>query len=172
MKSLCLGVFFGPEWGGSFSSQMAHDNESSCKSSVATNHMDLSWNDCKLVLFKPKGPFLKANFMRGQSQKGRKGAGVKGAGVANCRIFRSAVPSVVVWSISPCFPVWGEEKVMTIYDAGPVAAGPLCGLLTKVPQSPKPRKIQTKKQLKSDSGGRPESNEKQRKNSSKETNKK
>ena len=30
---------------------------------------------------------------------GRKGAGVKGAGVANCRIFRSAVPSVVVWSI-------------------------------------------------------------------------
>ena len=34
-----------------------------------------------------------------QSQKGRKGAGVKGAGVANCRIFRSAVPSVVVWSI-------------------------------------------------------------------------
>ena len=32
-------------------------------------------------------------------QKGRKGAGVKGAGVANCRIFRSAVPSVAVWSI-------------------------------------------------------------------------
>ena len=32
-------------------------------------------------------------------QKGRKGAGVKGAGVTNCRIFRSAVPSVVVWSI-------------------------------------------------------------------------
>ena len=35
----------------------------------------------------------------GSFQKGRKGAGVKGAGVANCRIFRSAVPSVVVWSI-------------------------------------------------------------------------
>ena len=34
-----------------------------------------------------------------KDQKGRKGAGVKGAGVANCRIFRSAVPSVVVWSI-------------------------------------------------------------------------
>ena len=33
------------------------------------------------------------------TQKGRKGAGVKGAGVANCRVFRSAVPSVVVWSI-------------------------------------------------------------------------
>ena len=30
---------------------------------------------------------------------------------------------------SPCFPVWGEEKVMTIYDAGPLAAGPLCGPL-------------------------------------------
>ena len=27
------------------------------------------------------------------------GPAVKGAGVANCRIFRSAVPSVVVWSI-------------------------------------------------------------------------
>ena len=36
---------------------------------------------------------------RPSNQKGRKGAGVKGAGVANCRIFRSAVPSVVVWSI-------------------------------------------------------------------------
>ena len=34
-----------------------------------------------------------------ERQKGRKGAVVKGAGVANCRIFRSAVPSVVVWSI-------------------------------------------------------------------------
>ena len=34
----------------------------------------------------------------GKYQQGRKGAGVKGAGVANCRIFRSAVPSVVVWS--------------------------------------------------------------------------
>ena len=41
-------------------------------------------------------PFLNGLF---SSQKGRKGAGVKGAGVANCRIFRSAVPSVVVWSI-------------------------------------------------------------------------
>ena len=33
--------------------------------------------------------------------EGPKGAGVKGAGVANCRIFRSAVPSVVAWSILP-----------------------------------------------------------------------
>ena len=72
------------------------------------------------------GPF------RGVGQKGRKGAGAKGAGVANCRIFRSAVPSVVVWSILLVFPVWGEEKVMTIYDAGPLAAGPLCGLLSWV----------------------------------------
>ena len=31
--------------------------------------------------------------------EGPKGGRVKGAGVANCRIFRSAVPSVVVWSI-------------------------------------------------------------------------
>ena len=63
--------------------------------------------------------------------EGPKGGRRKGAGVANCRIFRSAVPSVVVWSIlSPCFRVWGEEKVMTIYDAGPLAAGPLCGLLS------------------------------------------
>ena len=67
------------------------------------------------------------------NQKGRKGAGVKGAGVANCHIFlRSAVPSVVVWGLFSLFPcVWGEEKVMTIYDAGPLAAGPLCGLLNK-----------------------------------------
>ena len=64
-------------------------------------------------------------------QKGRKGAGVKGAGVANCRIFRSAVPSVVVWSILlvSLSGVKNEEKVMTIYDAGPLAAGPLCGPL-------------------------------------------
>ena len=40
-----------------------------------------------------------------------------------CCAFRSCVV------YSPCFPVWGEEKVMTIYDAGPLAAGPLCGLL-------------------------------------------
>ena len=39
------------------------------------------------------------------------------------------MPSVVVWSIL-LVSVWGEEKVMTIYDAGPLAAGPLCGLLT------------------------------------------
>ena len=66
------------------------------------------------------------------NQKGLKGAGVKGAGVANCRIFRSAVPSsVVVWSIL-LVSLSGvkKEKVMTIYDAGPLAAGPLCGLLT------------------------------------------
>ena len=37
---------------------------------------------------------------RGSVSEGPKGgAGVKGAGVANCRIFRSAVPSVVVWSV-------------------------------------------------------------------------
>ena len=42
---------------------------------------------------------ISCEFSPGKHQKGRKGAGVKGAGVANCRIFRSAVPSVVVWSI-------------------------------------------------------------------------
>ena len=31
--------------------------------------------------------------------EGPKGGQRKGAGVVNCRIFRSAVPSVVVWSI-------------------------------------------------------------------------
>ena len=35
-----------------------------------------------------------------------------------------------MWSILLVSLVWGEEKVMTIYDAGPLAAGPLCGLLT------------------------------------------
>ena len=72
-----------------------------------------------------------------KNQKGRKGAGVKGAEVANCRIFRSAVPSsVVVWSIL-LVSLSGvkKEKVMTIYDAGPLAAGPLCGLLKKLPSS-------------------------------------
>ena len=39
------------------------------------------------------------DYLSGPLQKGRKGAGIKGAGVANCRVFRSAVPSVVVWSI-------------------------------------------------------------------------
>ena len=47
----------------------------------------------------PSWPKLLQNNSLEQFQKGRKGAGVKGAGVANCRIFRSAVPSVVVWSI-------------------------------------------------------------------------
>ena len=42
---------------------------------------------------------VRAKNVSSLDQKGRKGAGVKGAGVANCRIFRSAVPSVVVWSI-------------------------------------------------------------------------
>ena len=38
------------------------------------------------------------------------------------------MPSVVVWSIL-VVSLSEEEKVMTIYDAGPLAAGPLCGLL-------------------------------------------
>ena len=63
-----------------------------------------------------------------KSQKGRKGAGVKGPGSQMSHFsFCCAFRRCVVYS--PCFPVWGEEKVMTIYDAGPLAAGPLCGLL-------------------------------------------
>ena len=63
------------------------------------------------------------------SEGAERGAGVKGAGgrrlshFSFCCAFRCCVV------YSPCFPVWGEEKVMTIYDAGPLAAGPLCGLL-------------------------------------------
>ena len=75
-------------------------------------------------------PFAKDASFYLQFQKDRKGAGVKGAGVANCRIFRSAVPSVVVWSILLVSLSGVKEKVMTIYGAGPLAAGPLCGLLT------------------------------------------
>ena len=45
-------------------------------------------------------------------------------------LFCCAFRCCVVYS--PCLPVWGEEKVMTIYDAGPLAAGPLCGLLKGV----------------------------------------
>ena len=45
---------------------------------------------------------------------------------------------------SPCFPVWGEEKVMTVYDGGPLAAGPLCGLLMLTRHRwARPRKILT-----------------------------
>ena len=58
-------------------------------------------------------------------QKGRKGAGVKGAAVANCRIFVLLCLPLLCGLFS-LFPfLWGEEKVMTIYDAGPLAAGPL-----------------------------------------------
>ena len=59
---------------------------------------------------------------KGGRRKG--GWGRKLSHFSFCRAFRCCVV------YSPCFPVWGEEKVMTIYDAGPLAAGPLCGLLT------------------------------------------
>ena len=58
---------------------------------------------------------------KGGRRKG--GRGRKLSHFSFCCAFRCVV-------YSPCFPVWGEEKVMTIYDAGPLAAGPLCGLLT------------------------------------------
>ena len=53
----------------------------------------------------------------------KRGRGRKLSHFSFCCAFRCCVV------YSPCFPVWGEEKVMTIYDAGPLAAGPLCGLL-------------------------------------------
>ena len=59
---------------------------------------------------------------KGGRRKG--GRGRKLSHFSFCCAFRCCVV------YSPCFPVWGEEKVMTIYDAGPLAAGPLCGLLT------------------------------------------
>ena len=61
---------------------------------------------------------------KGGRRKG--GRGRKLSHFSFCCAFRCCVV------YSPCFPVWGEEKVMTIYDAGPLAAGPLCGLLTEL----------------------------------------
>ena len=58
---------------------------------------------------------------KGGRRKG--GRGRKLSHFSFCCAFRCCVV------YSPCFPVWGEDKVMTIYDAGPLAAGPLCGLL-------------------------------------------
>ena len=58
---------------------------------------------------------------KGGRRKG--GRGRKLSHFSFCCAFRCCVV------YSPCFPVWGEEKVMTIYDAGPLATGPLCGLL-------------------------------------------
>ena len=63
-----------------------------------------------------------------QKKKGGRRKGGRGRKLSHfsfCCAFRCCVV------YSPCFPVWGEEKVMTIYDAGPLAAGPLCGLLNK-----------------------------------------
>ena len=59
--------------------------------------------------------------LKGGRRKG--GRGRKLSHFSFCCAFRCCVV------YSPCFPVWGEEKVMTIYAAAPLAAGPLCGLL-------------------------------------------
>ena len=66
---------------------------------------------------------LKSEGPKGGRRKG--GRGRKLSHFSFCCAFRCCVV------YSPCFPVWVEEKVMTIYDAGPLAAGPLCGLLIK-----------------------------------------
>ena len=75
-----------------------------------------SQKKCVLVSEGPKG---------GRRKGGR---GRKLSHFSFCCAFRCCVV------YSPCFPVWGEEKVMTIYDAGPLAAGPLCGLLIVLTQ--------------------------------------
>ena len=65
---------------------------------------------------------------RSEGPKGGRRKGGRGRKLSRfsfCCAFRCCVV------YSPCFPVWGEEKVMTIYDAGPLAAGPLCGLLNR-----------------------------------------
>ena len=67
------------------------------------------------------GVALHSEGPKGGRRKG--GRGRKLSHFSFCCAFRCCVV------YSPCFPVWGEEKVMTIYDAGPLAAGPLCGLL-------------------------------------------
>ena len=53
---------------------------------------------------------------RGGRHKG--GRGRKLSHFSFCYAFRCCVV------YSPCFPVWGEEKVMTIYDAGPPCRRP------------------------------------------------
>ena len=57
-------------------------------------------------------------------QKGWKGAGVKGAGVANCRIFRSAVPSVVVWSILLVSLSGVKKKLWQLVTRAPLPPAP------------------------------------------------
>ena len=75
----------------------------------------------KSLDFPGSSPDFPGNSPKGGRRKG--GRGRKLSHFSFCCAFRCCVV------YSPCFPVWGEEKVMTIYDAGPLAAGPLCGLL-------------------------------------------
>ena len=77
------------------------------------------------VIFLPRCLFMFSEGPKGGRRKG--GRGRKLSHFSFCCAFRCCVV------YSPCFPVWGEEKVMTIYDAGPLAAGPLCGLLMFLP---------------------------------------
>ena len=75
----------------------------------------------KIVSKRDRIEVLLSEGPKGGRRKG--GRGRKLSHFSFCCAFRCCVV------YSPCFPVWGEEKVMTIYDAGPLAAGPLCGLL-------------------------------------------
>ena len=72
----------------------------SCKSSRSPSGIDISQDDGKGGLsLRGVAVTTKTATTAETVTRAGKGAGVKGAGVANCRIFRSAVPSVVVWSI-------------------------------------------------------------------------
>ena len=70
-----------------------------------------------------------------QKSEGPKGGRRKGG--RGCKLshfsFCCAFCCCVVYS--PCFPVWGEEKVMTIYDAGPLANRPPMRTLEKATET-------------------------------------
>ena len=68
-------------------------------------------------------------FVWGLGSEGPKGGRRKGGRGRKLSHFSFCCASRCCVVYSPCFPLGGEEKVMTIYDAGPLAAGPLCGLL-------------------------------------------
>ena len=56
-------------------------------------------------------------------RRAERGPASQGAGVANCRIFLVLLCLPLLCGLFSLFP-WGEEKVMTIYDAG--RRGPPC----------------------------------------------
>ena len=78
---------------------------------------DRGYRSDSIAVSRDMGPLRpKSEGPKGGRRKG--GRGRKLSHFSFCRAFRCCVV------YSPCFPGWGEEKVMTIYDAGPLAAGP------------------------------------------------